>query len=81
MKKILTIAVVACALFMMGCASEVERKAEEFVKRGYEAGLSGNMELIQQIVAEEEAYVSTLTEEEKAEYTKAALEAASELLK
>ena len=81
MKKILLIATIACASLMVSCTSKVEKKAQEFVKRSYEAGLVGDYEAIERIAIEEAMYVNTLTPEEQAEYTKACFEAGADLMK
>ena len=80
MKKIWMIASIACIALMVSCASAVEKKAEDIVKRSYEASSRGDWGAVDAIIAEEQAYFNSLTAEEQIEYNKAALKAASGLL-
>lgn len=81
MKKMWKLAVVAlAAVAFVACASSVEKKAKDIVERSAAATAAGNYEELARIAQEEQEYFSTLSAEEQAEYNKAALEAAQELL-
>ena len=80
MKKIWMIASIACIALMVSCASAVEKKAEDIVKRSYEAGLNQDWAALDAIAQEEQAYFNSLTPEEQIEYNKACLKAGSDLL-
>lgn len=87
MKRLLLCLVVfSMTLAVTSCDSkekrekEIKEKAENFVRRGYNAGVMGNYDRVEQLSAEEMEYYETLSSEEQALYDKYVEEAAERLL-